>query len=215
MRSRVNVINSKLGSRIFWGILFLLGLSLSINTLTYFNFQRAYGFLRLKQAAVSSGFYLPFYYSHVLISGLVLLSGFAQVSTWFRNRWMNLHRVIGYFYVIGVLFFAAPGALGMSFFVERGNVVFISFVTQSVLWFWFTLKAYQVIKQNDIRAHQVWMWRSFSLALAAISLRVYIFFASFYFDLNQEPAYAIIALLSWIPNLIVVELSVVRASSNF
>jgi hypothetical protein len=49
------------------------------------------------------------------------------------------------------------------------------------------------------------MWRSFSLTLAAITLRLYIFFSSYYFDLSQPIAYAIIAWASWLPNLLFVE----------
>ncbi len=186
-------------------MLFVLGMALTVNALTYLNFNPTYGFLKLKQAAVASGLYLPFYYCHVLMGGLILLAGFIQVSTWFRNRWMSVHRKVGYFYVFGILFFAAPGGLMMSFFVDRGWPVLISFLLQSVLWFYFTTMAMLKIKAGDVAAHELWMWRSFSLTLAAITLRLYIFFSSFYFDLSQPIAYAIIAWASWLPNLFYVE----------
>lgn len=191
--------------RFFWGLLFVLGAALTVNALTYLNFNPTYGFLKLKQAAVAAGLYLPFYYCHVLVGGLILLAGFIQVSTWFRNRWMSIHRKIGYFYVFGVLFFAAPGGLVMSFFVDRGWAVLISFLLQSGLWFYFTTVAILKIKKGDIAAHEQWVWRSFSLTLAAITLRLYIFFSSYYFDLSQPIAYAIIAWASWLPNFLFVE----------
>jgi hypothetical protein len=192
--------------KFLWGFLFVLGTALTVNALTYFNFNPTYGFLKLKQAAVASGFYLPFYYCHVLVGGLILLAGFIQVSTWFRNRWTTLHRKVGYFYVFGILFFAAPGGLMMSFFVDRGWAVLISFLLQSCLWFYFTTIATLKIKAGDVSAHELWMWRSFSLTLAAITLRLYIFFSSFYFDLSQPIAYAIIAWASWLPNVLFVEI---------
>ncbi|NOS91326.1 MAG: DUF2306 domain-containing protein [Cyclobacteriaceae bacterium] len=188
-----------------WGFLFLSGAALTINALTYLNFDPRYGFLKIKEQAVASGYYLPFYYTHVIIGGLILLVGFVQVSTWFRSKWTKLHRMLGKFYVYGVLFFAAPGGLVMSFFVDRGLAVLISFLAQTALWVYFTSAAVIKIKRGKIAEHEVWMWRSFSLTLAAIALRLYIFFASYFFDLSQPIAYAIIAWASWVPNWLAVE----------
>lgn len=191
--------------KIFWGLLFVLGASLTINALTYLNLDSSYGFLKIKQAAVATGIYLPFYYFHVIFGGLILVTGFVQVSKWFRKRYLSIHRKAGYFYVFGILFLAAPGGLVMSFFVDRGLMVLISFLLQCSLWFYFTTMAFLKIKKKDIAAHELFMWRSFSLTLAAITLRVYIFFSSYYFDLSQPIAYAIIAWASWVPNLLLVE----------
>lgn len=183
----------------------MLGAALTINALTYLNFDPQYGFLEIKKQAVATGFYLPFYYMHVIVGGLILLVGFAQVSTWFRKKWTNLHRTLGKFYVYGVLFFAAPGGCVMSFFVDRGTAVLISFLLQTALWVYFTSVAVIKIKQGKVAEHEVWMWRSFALTLAAITLRLYIFFSSYFFDLSQPIAYAIIAWASWVPNWLAVE----------
>ncbi len=190
---------------IFWVVLFLLGFALTINALTYFNFDPSYSFLKIKKEAVASGLYLPFYYAHVLVGGLILISGFFQVWTWFRKKFQSVHRMLGYFYVYGVLFFAGPGGMVMSFFVDRGNLVLISFLLQCSLWFYFTWMAVISIRKKDLKAHELWMWRSFALTLAAISLRAYIFVSSFYCDLSNITAYAIIAWASWVPNLLLVE----------
>jgi hypothetical protein len=107
---------------------------------------------------------------------------------------------------MGILFFAAPGGLVMSFFIGRGPLVLASFVLQTVLWFYFTALAFDRIRRKDVIAHKQWMWRSYALTFAAITLRVYIFFTSWNYDLNQPVAYATLAWLSWVPNLIAVEL---------
>ena len=65
--------------------------------------------------------------------------------------------------------------------------------------------AFDRIRKKDILAHRQWMWRSFALTFAAITLRIYIFIASYYTDLTSPVAYAAIAWLSWSLNLIVVE----------
>jgi hypothetical protein len=185
-------------------IVSLLASSLAYNALTYINFDPSYSFLRLKQQAISTGWYLPAYYSHVLFGGLILLFGFFQMLP-ISLRFRRIHRAMGYFYVMGILFFAAPGGLVMSFFIDRGTVVLMSFLIQAILWFYCTMMAFNKIRNRDVKAHQQWMLRSYSLTFAAITLRVYIFGATYFIDLTQPGAYATLAWLSWLPNLIAVE----------
>ena len=184
----------------------LLAVALAYNALTYINFDPHYGFLRLKQDAISTGWYLPGYYSHVLLGGLILVIGFFQLLPLSRMRFPRLHRCLGYVYVIGILFFAAPGGLLMSLFINRGPLVLASFVVQGTLWFYFTAMAFDRIRKGDIVAHRHWMWRSYALTFAAITLRVYIYFMSWNFNLGQPEAYATLAWLSWVPNLLITEM---------
>jgi uncharacterized membrane protein len=189
---------------VLWAILVCLGVALALNALLYLNFDANYKFLKLKQEAIATGWYLPFYYSHVLISAVILLCGFFQVSG-IGRKWIKLHRALGYVYVMGILFFAAPGGFVMSLFIGRGPFVLASFITQGLLWFICTSIAFQKIRQGDIIAHRHWMWRSFALTFAAITLRIYIFISSYSFDLSQPAAYATLAWLSWVPNIVFVE----------
>lgn len=159
----------------------------------------------MKQKAIETGWYLPGYYSHVVASAVILVIGFFQVFDPIRRRLPFWHRTLGKVYIVGILGLAAPGALIMSFFINRGPWVFASFISQVSLWYWFTIKAYQKAKLHDYRAHELWMWRSFALTLAAITLRIYIFIFSFSLKLTEVNSYAILAWLSWVPNLMIVE----------
>ena len=183
----------------------LLAGSLAFNAWSYGNFDPQYGFLRLKEKAIATGWYLPFYYSHVLVAGLILLVGLFQLHPSSRRRFVKAHRYLGYFYVGGILFFAAPGGLVMSFFINRGPCVLASFLLQTIFWFFFTAMAFDRIRKRDIDAHKQWMWRSYALTFAAVTLRVYIFFSSYRYNLSQPSAYATLAWLSWVPNLLIVE----------
>lgn len=194
------------------GIVLLLAVSLAFNALSYINFDSGYGFLRLKQQAIATGWYLPFYYSHVLIGGIILVIGLFQLHPLSQKKFRRMHRALGYFYVMGILFFAAPGGLIMSLFIGRGPLVLASFLLQSVLWFYFTAMAFDRIRKRDVIAHRNWMWRSYALTFAAITLRVYIFFVSWSYDLHQPQAYATLAWLSWVPNLLVAEWFIHRAT---
>ena len=193
-------------SKLIYVIAFLLAVLLAYNTLTYLNFDPHFSFLRLKQAAIATGWYLPAYYSHVLLGGIILVFGFLQLHPSSNKKYRRVHRAMGYVYVMGILFFAAPGGMVMSMFVDRGPLVFASFLVQSILWFTFTAIAFNQIRKGNIEAHREWMWRSYALTFAAVTLRVYIFFSSYHFDLSHATAYATIAWLSWTLNLVVVEL---------
>lgn len=202
----------RIAKAIFIFVVLLLAVLLAANALSYANFDAHYGFLKLKQEAIATGWYLPAYYSHVLISGLVLVAGFFQLFPSSSRKFPRLHRFLGYVYVMGILFFAAPGALGMSLFIGRGPWVLASFLLQGTLWFCFTALAFSRIRKKDVSAHQQWMWRSYALTFAAITLRIYIFFTSYGVDLSLPRAYATLAWLSWVPNLLFVELFINRAS---
>lgn len=190
---------------VFLAVVFILALLLAGNALSYFNFNPTYSFLKLKQDAVATGWYLPAYYSHVLTGGIILVIGFIQLIPSVRLKYKQLHKGLGYFYVLGILFFSAPGGLVMSFFINRGIWVQASFLLQVTLWFYFTAQAFSKIRQGDITSHHHYMWRSYALTLAAITLRIYIFITAESYNLAQPQAYATIAWLSWVPNWMVAE----------
>jgi uncharacterized membrane protein YozB (DUF420 family) len=186
---------------------FLWILPLCLGTLwVYRTFQPDTVFLQIKQFAVKTGFYLPFFYSHIMASSIILLVGFFQFSKGvYSNK--KLHRMLGKIYVFGVLFFAAPGAYGMAFFINRGTGVFISFIIQNTLWIIFTLAAWLLIKNGHVDEHVMMMRRSYTLAFAAVTLRFYIWLlTAIGIGVNFENNYLIIAFISWVPNLLLVEL---------
>jgi uncharacterized membrane protein len=189
----------------YFALLWILALCLG----TYWDYLRLHpqtGYLHIKQFAVDTGYYLPFFYAHVLGSSTILLVGFLQFSRKvYTNR--KLHRVLGKIYILGVLFFAAPGAYLMTFFIHRGNGVLASFFIQNTLWVASTFLAWRYAMYGKIPQHVRMMRRSYALAFAAVTLRFYIWlFTVLGTGVNFEHNYLIIAFLSWVPNLILVEL---------
>ncbi|RKR80889.1 putative membrane protein DUF2306 [Mucilaginibacter gracilis] len=182
-------------------------LILSLGTFyLYGNFKTDEGFLLLKQLAIKTGLYLPAFYAHIFGSSLILLIGFAQFSKRvYSNK--KLHRFLGRCYVFGVLLFSAPGAYVMTFFIHRGTGVFISFLLQNTLWVLSTITAWRFAVNGQIAKHACMMRRSYALAFAAVTLRLYIYlFTVFGNGVNFQYNYLIIAFLSWVPNLLLVEL---------
>lgn len=163
-------------------------------------------FLGFKQAAIKTGWYMPAFYCHIFASSIILLVGFFQFSKKVYNN-RQLHKALGKIYVFGILFIAAPGAYVMTLFVNRGNGVFASFMLQNTLWVASTLAAFLLIKNGRVDEHVKMMRRSYGLAFGAVTLRFYILlFHVFGNGVNFNNNYIIIAFLSWVPNLILVEL---------
>ena len=184
---------------------FILVLILCLGTLQYLSFKPDTAFLKLKQFAVKTGFYLPAFYAHIFGAATILLAGFFQFSKYVQEN-KSLHRLLGKIYVFGALFFAAPGAYVMTFFIHRGTGVFISFLLQNTLWVIFTLSAWVLVKNGAIDRHIMMMRRSYALAFAAVSLRLYIWLLTIFgHGVDFENNYLIIAFASWVPNLLVAE----------
>jgi hypothetical protein len=66
------------------------------------------------------------------------------------------------------------------------------------------LRAFLAIRGRAIDEHKKWMVRNFSLTFAAVTLRLYIP-AAVIAGVDFGVAYAIIAWLCWLPNLLVAE----------
>jgi hypothetical protein len=196
----------KLAGRLLWYFAFFWIVILCAGTFfQYYDFKNNSTFLQIKQAAVKTGWYLPAFYCHIIGSSIILMAGFFQFSKMVYNN-RALHKVLGKFYVFGVLFFAAPGAYVMTLFVNRGTGVFISFLLQNTLWVAFTLAAWLLVMNGRVNDHVKMMRRSYALAFGAVTLRFYIWlFTMLGSGVGFENNYLIIAFLSWVPNLLVAE----------
>ena len=201
--------------KVLWWFAFFWVIVLSAGTfLQYYDFKHDSEFLRIKGLAVQTGWYLPAFYFHIIGSSIILLVGFFQfLKNVYNNR--PLHKTLGKIYVFGALFFSAPGAYIMTLFINRGKWVAISFFVQNTLWVAFTLAAWIYIKRGKVDDHVKMMRKSYALAFAAVTLRLYIFlFTVFGNGVGFESNYIIIAFASWVPNLLVVEI-LNRKQGNF
>ena len=197
----------KIAVNVLWYFALFWVMVLSAGTfLQYYDFKNHSVFLDLKQTAIKTGWYLPAFYCHIIASSIILLVGFMQFSKRVYNN-RPLHKILGKIYVFGVLFVSAPGAYVMTVFINRGQWFTVSFILQNTLWVICTAAAWLVIKKGDITKHIKMMRRSYALAFGAVTLRFYIFaFTVFGHGVNFNNNYIIISFLSWLPNLLLVEL---------
>ncbi|MEO8619629.1 MAG: DUF2306 domain-containing protein [bacterium] len=125
-----------------------------------------------------------------------------------RSRIIGLHRWMGRTYVVAVLI-GGLGALRMALVSSAGWFTHLGFGLLGLLWLFSTARGYIAIRSHDEASHRRWMIRSYSLTLAAVTLRIYIplgIAAGVPFD----NAYQVISWLSWVPNLILAEWLVQR-----
>lgn len=189
---------------LIFGYFFWLMLRL---TLEYIPAQSDVSFLMIKQTEVNThSEYLYFFYAHVYTSIFVLFSGFIAVFVKPKAAFRNLHRFFGKIYVILLLLIAAPSGIYMGFYANGGILAKISFVILGILWWFTTYKAYLEIRKKNVINHKKWMYRSYALAVSAITLRLWKVVLVYFFQPNPMDVYEIIAWLGWVPNLILTEI---------
>ncbi len=112
---------------------------------------------------------------HALAGACALLLAPMQFWDRLRRRFAKLHRVVGRFYVGGVLI-AAPMGFYVQFFQTRAGASEPSFsfaaATQAFTWMVTTLIALAFILNGKVEQHRRWMTRSFSVALVFLEVRV-------------------------------------------
>ena len=94
--------------------------------------------------------------------------------------------------------------LYISQFAFGGPVARLGFATLAVCWLYTGFRAYMAIRRKATEEHRKWMVRNFALSFAAVMLRIYIPI-SVMAGIDFATAYAVIAWLCWVPNLLVAE----------
>jgi len=111
---------------------------------------------------------------HGIAGGCALLLGPMQFSDRLRNRFRQLHRVVGRIYVAGV-FVAAPLGVYIQFFEERmgdPRSFSIAAAVDAALWMTTTGIAMAFILKGQVQEHRQWMTRSFAVAIVFLEVRV-------------------------------------------
>jgi uncharacterized membrane protein len=145
------------------------------------------------------------FYSHIYFGGISLLTGWSQFSKKLRAKRLKLHRFLGKNYVVAVLISAIAGFYA-AIYANGGLVAKLGFIFLAIGWFYTTLNAYTTIKRKDIQKHRKWMIRSYSLTLAAVTLRLWMPILPNLLGISFDDSYIIISWLCWVPNIFVAEI---------
>lgn len=141
--------------------------------------------------------------AHALFSSVALLAGPWQFLPALRRRSLNTHRWLGRIYCVAV----AAGwvtSLPIAAHANTGIVASAGFLALGAAWIGTTAAGYFAIRRRQVRAHREWMLRSYALAAAAITLRIYLPIC-LVSGVPYAKCYPLIASLCWIPNWIFAE----------
>ncbi len=175
-------------------------------TLQYIPFDTDVAFLRIKQDYISRDYYRWAFFIHAYTAIFALVAGFTQFSPLIRNQLPRIHRISGWLYLIVVLLLAGPSGIIIGIHANGGWSSQLGFCLLGILWIYFSWIALQKIKQRNISAHRDFMYRSFALALSAISLRAWKYVIVALWQPRPMDTYRIVAWLGWVGNLILAEI---------
>jgi uncharacterized membrane protein len=143
---------------------------------------------------------------HVACGVLALLIGPFQFARRLRRRFVRVHRVSGVVYVSSATGLAVSG-LVLAPTAYTGPVAATGFTLLGVGTLFTTWTALRMVLAHRYAEHRRWMTYSFSLIWAGVMLRIW---TPIYgglaglglVDFSFETAYAAIAWLCWVPNLL-------------
>lgn len=165
----------------------------------YFN-NIDFGIIQYKDnALLSNSFWKLNFHIHIVFGAIALSTGWMQFIPKFRDKRINIHRIIGKIYIVSALISAFAG-ICISFYVTGGIIPFMGFILLGVIWFYTTFMGFFYVKSEEIVLHQKMMIYSYAACFSGVTLRIWlplllIIINEFY------TAYAIVAWLCWLPNL--------------
>ena len=117
---------------------------------------------------------------HTLCGIFALLAGPLQFSTRFRQRHLNLHRVLGRMYFISVIFGAFTGIA-----LATGRPGLPGTSMQGAAWIVCTTAAVIAARNRQIAVHRQWMARSYAVTFTFVSSRVFNLVPSYWSHLGD------------------------------
>lgn len=187
-----------------WIIFGFFAIGVGLYPALYLLTDMSRGFLSTKTSdLLQNPVWIFFFYQHILLGGIALLTGWTQFSKKLRTRYLHVHRLLGKIYVVVCLLSGVAG-LYIAFFATGGLIATLGFLGLAVSWLFTTSKAFLSIRKKKINEHEDWMTRSYALTFAAVTLRIWLPLSQV-LQFEFITAYVIIAWLCWVPNLLLAE----------
>jgi hypothetical protein len=202
------------GQMLFWIPVSAFTLLLIYNTIPYFSFRKDFSFIEERSLLFSNGLYNSFFYIHIFAGAVCLLTALIQFSRYILKKSKAIHRWSGKVYVFAVLFLGAPTGLYMSFFAKGSIWERSLFLFMAMCWFITTLYGFTTIRKKNVLAHKIWMIRSYSMAMTAVTFRIY-HIVFYLLDWNHLENYELSLWISVIGNMLFAEWIIYRKSRSY
>ncbi len=142
-------------------------------TLPYYGGGLDHAFLVEKGPPAREPLWRAAFYLHITGAMACLVTGPLLFWPWLRRRSLAAHRLLGRTYVLAVLVWAAPAGLVLSLHAKGGAWGRSCFTILALAWFLTTAAGFIAVRRRHMQAHVEWMIRSYSLALSAVTFRVF------------------------------------------
>lgn len=183
-------------------ILCIFALIIGLYPLIYVFVEHKNTFLGSKPPEVlQNQLWTTAFFAHIIFGGISLFIGWRQFGNKFRNKHLQVHRIIGKTYVASVLI-SSVSSIYMGMYANGGIISSVGFICLGWIWLITTLAAVIQIRKGNVVKHQQLMIYSYACTFAAVTLRLWLPLLQI---LTQDPAnsYLAVAWLCWLPNLLV------------
>ena len=199
---------------LFWIPVTFFSLLLVRNTIPYFSFSHSFSFIEERTILFLKPVYQYSFYTHIFAGMICISTALIQFSSYILKKRRAIHVWSGKMYVLVVLIIGAPTGLYMSFFAKGSFWERILFAFMAMYWFFTTMKGLQTIKARNVIAHKNWMIRSYSMAMTAVTFRIY-HIAFYYFGVDHLHNYEVSLWISVLGNMLVAEYIIFRKSRSY
>jgi len=199
---------------LFWVPVIGFSLLLIYNTLPYFTFSKDFDFIQERSFLFKSNLYNTFFYIHIAAGALCIGTALIQFSRYIMKKSKAIHRISGKIYVAVVLFLGAPTGLYMAFFAKGSFWERCLFMFMAIWWFITTLNGLSTIHKKNVIGHKIWMMRSYSMAMTAVTFRVY-YILFYLLDWQLLENYQFSLWVSVIGNMLIAEWIIYRQSKHY
>lgn len=186
-------------------IILVFGALLFYVSTKYFDFADHSGYLNGRTTNL-----LFFRFSviiHLISASVLLMTTTALIFFRLELKWPRLHRTLGKVSLVIGLLFLVPTGLHLSYHSMGGILGKIIFYSLSLLTFLSLLYGYYSAIKGSFDQHKRWMTRFYILLTSALWLRLNMFIL-FYFFGTGEWQYLTASFLSWVPQLLIFEMTV-------
>lgn len=199
---------------LFWIPVTFFSLLLVRNTIPYFSFSQEFSFIQERAVLFARSIYKFCFYTHIFAGMICISTALVQFSTLIIKKRKKIHIWSGRVYVMVVLLIGAPTGLYMSFFAKGSYRERLLFMFMAAYWFYTTLQGFTTILKKNVLAHKVWMIRSYSMAMTAVTFRVY-YILLYFFGMDLLHNYEVSLWISVLGNMLMAELVIFRKSRSY
>ncbi len=199
---------------LFWIPVIFFSLLLVKNTLPYFSFSQNFIFIEERALLFLKPVYKFSFYTHIFAGMFCIIAALTQFSSYILKKRKAIHIWMGKVYVLVVILIGAPTGLYMSFFAKGSFWERMLFMFMAVYWFFSTAKGLQTIKVKNVLAHKNWMIRSYSMAMTAVTFRIYHILFDYY-GADHLLNYEISLWISVLGNMLAAEYFIFRKSKSY